>query len=640
MLTTLRITGFAVVDQVEVRFGPGLNVLTGETGAGKSLLVGALHLVLGGRMSADVLREGADEASVEALFELPTDHPALARLEAAGVPARDASGDGLAELLVRRVVSRAGRGRVFVNGTLCTVAILEGALRGVVDVTGQHEHVSLLDAGTHLDLLDAFAGASAAGGLRARYRDAFEALSALVREERALADDEGERARRADYLAFQLDELDSIDPTPGEDARLEQERKVLAGAARLAEAARGAEALAYGEEGSAAERIGQALRVLHEASGLDPRLEETLSLLRSAAAEVEEAGRSLSRYAGAMGGDPDRLAEVDDRIAALRGLARKHGGSLDAALARREAMKAELAGLTGAEGRRGEVARALAERAGEAAGLAAGLGRERRRAAQAFCRAVTEELEGLAMSRCRVEVASPVYDEITAVLYDPKFIFHTPSHQDRTRTFCTNPGGRVRVEEHQGFRLVNGDALKSAKTANTNFAILNTVTMTEPLQDTTEMGEQVARFANFWGGGNSLVVQRLGDLLAGRRSKPQTFFSTDLGFDKLVPTLPPGPGVTPGDISFAYPGRIVRNLQESVELLARVIPGVAHPSTTIYVPEIKFYDVRYPTSNDLETNVAGLFVAGDGAGKSRGIVGAAVNGLLAAEGILRRARAD
>ncbi|MGA7983496.1 MAG: FAD-dependent oxidoreductase [Chromatiaceae bacterium] len=238
---------------------------------------------------------------------------------------------------------------------------------------------------------------------------------------------------------------------------------------------------------------------------------------------------------------------------------------------------------------------------------------------------------------CRVEVASAVYDEITAVLYDPKFIFSTPTHQDRTRTFCTNPGGRVRVEEHRGFRLVNGDALKAAKTSNTNFAILNTVTMTEPLQDTAEMGQQIARFANFWGGGNSLVVQRWGDLLAGRRSKAQTFFSADLGFDKLMPTLPPGPGVTPGDISFAYPGRIVRNLQESLELLARVIPGVAHPSTTIFVPEIKFYDVRYPTSRELETNVPGLFVAGDGAGKSRGIVGAALNGVLAAEGILRRA---
>jgi uncharacterized FAD-dependent dehydrogenase len=237
---------------------------------------------------------------------------------------------------------------------------------------------------------------------------------------------------------------------------------------------------------------------------------------------------------------------------------------------------------------------------------------------------------------CRVEVASAVYEEITAVLYDPKFIFCTPTHQDRTRTFCTNPGGRVRVEEHRGFRLVNGDALKAAKTRSTNFAILDTVTMTEPLQDTTEMGHQVARFANFWGGGNSLIVQRWGDLLAGRRSKAQTFFSAELDFDKLVPTLPPGPGVTPGDVSFAYPGRIVRNLQESLELLARVIPGVAHPSTTIYVPEIKFYDVRYPTSGHLETSVAGLFVAGDGAGKSRGIVGAAVNGLMAAEGILRR----
>jgi uncharacterized FAD-dependent dehydrogenase len=238
---------------------------------------------------------------------------------------------------------------------------------------------------------------------------------------------------------------------------------------------------------------------------------------------------------------------------------------------------------------------------------------------------------------CRVEIASAVYEEITDVLYDPKFIFCTPTHQDRTRTFCTNPGGHVRVEQHRGFRLVNGDALKASKTGNTNFAILNTVGMTEPLQDTTEMGHQVARFANFWGGGNSLVLQRWGDLMAGRRSKAHSFFSAEQGFDKLVPTLPPGPGVTPGDISFAYPGRIVRNLQESLELLARVIPGVAHPSTTIYVPEIKFYDVRYPTSRHLETDVPGLFVAGDGAGKSRGIVGAAVNGIMAAEGILRRA---
>ncbi len=237
---------------------------------------------------------------------------------------------------------------------------------------------------------------------------------------------------------------------------------------------------------------------------------------------------------------------------------------------------------------------------------------------------------------CRVEVASPVYEEVTRVLYDPKFIFVTPTHGDRTRTFCTNPGGRVRVEVRDGCRLVNGDALKKRKTPNTNFAILNTVSMTEPIQDTTEMGRKVMEFANFWGGGNSLVVQRWGDLTAGRRSKAETFRSASLGFDKMTPTLPPGPGVTPGDISFAYPGRIVDNLRESLLLLSRVIPGVAHPSTTIYVPEIKFYDTKYVTDRYLETNVPNLFVAGDGVGKSRGIVGAALNGMLAAEGILRK----
>lgn len=235
---------------------------------------------------------------------------------------------------------------------------------------------------------------------------------------------------------------------------------------------------------------------------------------------------------------------------------------------------------------------------------------------------------------CRVEVASPVYEEITRTLYDPKFVFVTPTHGDKTRTFCTNPGGRVRIEARDGFRLVNGDALKSRKTPNTNFAILNTVSMTEPVQDTAAMGRRVAEFANFWGGGHSLVVQRWGDLMAGKRSRAETFDAAALGYDKMTPTLPPGPGVTPGDISFAYPGRIVDNLRETLLLLSRVIPGVAHPSTTIYVPEVKFYDTKYDTDPFLETNVPHLFVAGDGVGKSRGIVGAALNGELAAEGIL------
>ncbi|HET8539121.1 MAG TPA: DNA repair protein RecN [Anaeromyxobacter sp.] len=443
MLTTLRISGFAIVDAVEVRFGPGLNVLTGETGAGKSILVNALHLVLGGRMSAEVLRDGAEEAVVEALFELPASHPVLARLAAAGLlePGEAAPGGEPRELLVRRVAARGGRGRALVNGALCTVSMLEQALRGAVDVSGQHEHVSLLDASTHLDLLDAHAGLDApsrraqgqpdeaaperAGGpgerrlakraehspgtndappLLLRYRAAHAALAALVREREALSADEGERARRADYLAFQLAELDRVDPRPGELEALDEERRVLASAERLRDAARAAEALAYGEEGSASERVAQAARALADAAAVDRRLEPILALLRSAAVELEEAGRELGRYADAIGGDPERLAAVEDRLEGLRALARKHG-SLDAAAARRSEMKDELSRLRGGGERLAELEGEIASRGRDAAALAAELSRARAEAAREFAACVRAELDGLAMGRCRLEVA-------------------------------------------------------------------------------------------------------------------------------------------------------------------------------------------------------------------------------------------
>ncbi len=436
MLTTLRISGFAIVDSVEVRFGPGLNVLTGETGAGKSILVNALHLVLGGRMSAEVLRDGADEAVVEALFELPPSHPVFGKLEAAGL--RPAEGEGsvareeTCELLVRRVAARGGRGRAFVNGALCTVGMLEDALRGMVDISGQHEHVSLLDPGTHLALLDAFAGlddsptlrqaqaerpvrqaqgergsepSSSVASVLDRYRAAHAVLAALVREREALAADEGERARRADYLAFQLAELDRADPRPGELDALEDERRVLASAEKLREAARAAEALAYGEEGSASERVAQAARALAEAALLDRRLEPMLALLRSAAVELEEAGRELGRYADAVGGDPERLAAVEDRLELLRALARKHGGSLDAAVARRAEMRDELAGLRGGGERLREIDGEISVNGKEAATLARELSRARSEAARGFAASVRKELDGLAMGRCRIEVA-------------------------------------------------------------------------------------------------------------------------------------------------------------------------------------------------------------------------------------------
>src|SRR5437763_5132270 len=234
MLELLRVRAFAIIEELEVHFAPGFNVLTGETGAGKSILVDALHLLLGGRAQADSVRTGAEECEVQALFR-PRDPAACdLRLQSLGLPA--AGG----ELVVRRTVQREGRSRAFVNGALATAAQLQQATRGLLDISGQHEHVGLLEAGLHLDLLDAHA---ALGELSAQYAQAFAALSEAERARAQLDSDEAQRAQRVDWLRFQLDELLKADPQPGEDEQLQQERRVLAAAEKLRAGAHESEAL-------------------------------------------------------------------------------------------------------------------------------------------------------------------------------------------------------------------------------------------------------------------------------------------------------------------------------------------------------------------------------------------------------------
>src|SRR5205823_12628867 len=224
MLELLRVRAFAIIEELEVHFAPGFNVLTGETGAGKSILVEALHLMLGGRAQADSVRTGAEECEVQALFRPRDPAGCDARLQSLGLPA--AGG----ELVVRRTVQREGRSRAFVNGALATAAQLQQATRGLLDISGQHEHVGLLDATLHLDLLDAHAGLS---GLRGEYAAAFETLSLAEKARAQLDSDEAMRAQRVDWLKFQLDELVKADPSPGEDEKLAQERRVLAAAEKL-----------------------------------------------------------------------------------------------------------------------------------------------------------------------------------------------------------------------------------------------------------------------------------------------------------------------------------------------------------------------------------------------------------------------
>ncbi|MFM2152874.1 MAG: hypothetical protein RL199_1309 [Pseudomonadota bacterium] len=396
MLSRLRIAHFAIIDALEVSFGPGFNVVTGETGAGKSILIDALHLLLGGRAQSDLVRTGFDECSVEGLFD-PLDVAALdARLDTLGLPACDDD-----QLVIRRTVHREGRSRAWVNGAASTMAQLSQVVRGLVDISGQHEHTSLLDPAGHLKLLDLSAGIS--GDLSA-YRVAFESLAAADKALKALQLNEAERARRIDYLQFQLEEVDKVDPRPGEEESLKADRQRLASAGKLRDATSGAEALLYSRDGSAAELAGSAADDLEKAAALDPALAPLAESLRAAVDQLEEVARDLGKYARGVDDDPARLEEVDERLEAIKKLCRKHGGDLARVLARRDEMRAELSQLTGhAEAIEGaEAARAKALK--EARRLADVLTKKRTAASTAFAATVVARLSDLDMKRTVFEV--------------------------------------------------------------------------------------------------------------------------------------------------------------------------------------------------------------------------------------------
>lgn len=229
----------------------------------------------------------------------------------------------------------------------------------------------------------------------------------------------------------------------------------------------------------------------------------------------------------------------------------------------------------------------------------------------------------------RVEVPAEIMDEYTAICWDPKFHINTKTHDDLVRTFCTNPRGFIITEQYPDFISVNGHSLKGKKSQNTNFAFLVRVSLTHPVENTTEYGEAIARMATTIGGGKA-VLQRMGDLKAGRRS---TWERINKSYVK--PTMAEA---TPGDIAMTLPARIVTDIIEGLEALNRVIPGIAEDSTLLYSPEIKFHAHRVEVKKDMETSINHLFTIGDGAGVSRGIVIAAATGIIAAHEIVRRSK--
>ncbi|MCA9550779.1 MAG: DNA repair protein RecN [Myxococcales bacterium] len=395
VLTHLTIQNLALVERIELTLGPGLNVLTGETGAGKSVLVGALSLILGGRAQTDVVRSGADEAVVEALFEVPAESGLARRLAEVGIEAPDGA------LVVRRTVSRSGRGRVLMNGQLATVSMLASVLRGAVDLTSQHEHVSLLDPDQHLDIVDAY---GALTGLREAVAERHAEVQGYRSALEGLELDEAEKARREDYLRFALEEIQAAAPAPGEVETLEIDRKRLRGAHDLLEGVQRAESTLYSDEGAVVDAVGRVQRELVRLANLDGRLGDLSTSASNVLAELEDLARGLSRYSANLEAEPGRLDEVEERLEQLRRLCRKYGGTVEAALSAREAMAQELDTLEHDEARRADLGAALEVALEQRARAAEALTAARRKVVAGLALAIQRELADLSMGGTRVEV--------------------------------------------------------------------------------------------------------------------------------------------------------------------------------------------------------------------------------------------
>jgi DNA repair protein RecN (Recombination protein N) len=383
MLRFLRIRNLAVIEAVDVEFEPGFNVLTGETGAGKSIVVEAVGLLLGARASSDLVRTGESQASIEAIFE-------------------DTSTDAqLRELVVRREITSQGRSRSFINGALATAAALRDLSQRLVELHGQHEHQALLDPATHLPLLDAHAGLESDAG---QVGKAWEEVRTLREQLDRSRMDSRERAARLDLIDFQLGEIEKASPKSGEDEELAALKHVLASADRIQRLCEESYAALYDSDAAVLAGLGGVWKRVGELAEIEPRFAPHVEARDGIKGQLEDLAFFLRSYADGVDASPERLQQVEDRLALLERLKRKHGPSLQEVIDKGESLRREKTLLTGG----GEEADELQKRLNAAAAIflerARKLSRSRRAAAKPFAREIEALLADLAMARTRFEV--------------------------------------------------------------------------------------------------------------------------------------------------------------------------------------------------------------------------------------------
>lgn len=398
MLLELHIRDFALIDDLLFEVSDGFGVLTGETGAGKSIIVDALGMALGERIGVEVIRTGAEKCLVEAVFNT-SDSPAAAKAAAEFGFAID---DNL--LIISREIARNGRSQARVNGRAATASVLRDITALLIDVHGQHEHQSLLQVPIHVDILDAWIGEKATE-LRGRTADLFGQLQATRREHERLQTDERERVRLLDLYKFQIEEIESAHLADGEEESLAAEKNRLANAEKLFAAASEIHDALTGAEGCAVDRLSEATRIADRIEALDPEMSSLTESLTAALIGAQEAASSIRDYIEQVEANPTRLEQVEERLELIRVLQRKYGDSIDDVLRYADETKAKLSDLTNADERSAELSNHihnLEEQLTQACGELTAL---RKKVSKDFEKRVERELADLAMEKTRFEVA-------------------------------------------------------------------------------------------------------------------------------------------------------------------------------------------------------------------------------------------
>ncbi len=396
MLVDLSIRNFAIIDELTVTFSRGLNILSGETGAGKSIIINAVNLILGDRAAGDLIRTGSDEAVVEAVFMLPERNPIHEFLFETGI---ENTAEGL---IIRRVISRAGKNRIFINGAQVTLTTLGEVGEELISISGQHEHQTLLVPDRHIDIIDAYRRLMP---MRDEIGAAVRKLKGLLDEFKSHSMSEEEKARRIDFLKFQIAEIEEAKLVVGEEEGLKTERDLLVNAEKLFRSAEEAHELLYGMEGSAAERIAAAVARLKEISEIDKDLAGHVESLAGALYAVQDAGKELSAYASRVSFDPDRLEQIEARLKLIGSLKKKYGGSVEEVLTFLDRARSEFSGIERGEERIEELKREIDAQKKRALELAVALSDRRQEAAREFAAAVEAEVGSLNMTGTRLAVS-------------------------------------------------------------------------------------------------------------------------------------------------------------------------------------------------------------------------------------------